>query len=186
MPDQHHHDTVSDTADLRRVLGEIQRRGAIGRLDLGDAIAHADRYAAAIPSSARTAIDLGSGGGLPGLVIAVRCSQLSLTLVERRAKRVDLLRYGVRALGVGDRVDVVDIDVERWVTSPTRPRVDVVTARSFAPLPEVLRVAAALLLPGGICLVSAPPDTLAPPDVVGWRAEVASPGLWVFHVEPAG
>ena len=46
MPDE---TGAPDTADLRRVLREIQRRGAIGRLDLGEAIAHADRYVDAMP-----------------------------------------------------------------------------------------------------------------------------------------
>ena len=48
------------------------------------AVAHADAFAAALPSSAAV-VDLGSGGGLPGLVIAVRRPDLRLTLVERRA-----------------------------------------------------------------------------------------------------
>jgi hypothetical protein len=183
MPDHHTYST-SDTADLRRVLGEIQRRGAIGRVDLGDAIEHADRYAAAVPSTARTAIDLGSGGGLPGLVIAVRCPDVALTLVERRAKRADLLRYGVRALGLAARVTVLDVDVAVLMGDPDRERVDLVTARSFAPLPQVLEVARQLLSATGVCVVSTPPLATEPPRVPGWTGELTPGGVWVFHVEP--
>lgn len=183
MPDHHTYST-SDTADLRRVLGEIQRRGAIGRLDLGDAIEHADRYAAAVPSTARTAIDLGSGGGLPGLVLAVRCPDLALTLVERRAKRADLLRYGVRALGLTARVTVLDVDVEVLLADTERKPVDLVTARSFAPLPQVLDLALALLGRGGACVVSTPPMATVPPEVPGWTGELTASGVWRFHVEP--
>ena len=183
MPDHHTYST-SDTADLRRVLGEIQRRGAIGRLDLGEAIEHADRYAAAVPSTARTAIDLGSGGGLPGLVIAVRCPELAATLVERRAKRADLLRYGVRALGIGARVTVLDADVAVLVDDSDREPVDLVTARSFAPLPQVLEVARQLLTPAGACVVSTPPLATVPPLVPGWSGELVPSGVWRFHVEP--
>lgn len=143
--------------DLVRVLSEIQRRGAIGRGNLLDAIAHADQYVAAAPPAARTAVDLGSGGGLPALVIAVRRPELSVTLVERRAKRVDLLRFGVRALGLVDRVLVVDDDVEHWLSSGPPP-VDLVTARSFAPPLTVLDIAGRLLRPGGMLLISDPPS----------------------------
>ena len=180
MPDE---TGAPDTADLRRVLREIQRRGAIGRLDLGEAIAHADRYVDALPDQVTEAIDLGSGGGLPGLVIATRCRHLRLRLVERRAKRADLLRFGVRALGLGDRVQVVEGDVVSLLKTGELASADVVTARSFAPLPHVLEIAGGLLRGRGCCLVSAPPAPESPPLVDGWTSD-ALPGVWVFHVEP--
>lgn len=171
--------------DLRRVLGQIQRRGGIGPVDLGDAIEHAERYVRSIPSRVRTVIDLGSGGGLPGLVVAVRRPHVHLELVERRAKRADLLRFGVRALGLGDRVSVFDRDVEDLLAADPPRQVDVVTARSFAPLPTALAVAARVLVPGGRCLVSAPPDTDVAPDVGGpWTPRISEPGIWAFEFTP--
>lgn len=156
---------VSDEAEplearLRRVLGEIQRRGAIGRGSLDDAVAHADQFVAALPDVSLDAglIDLGSGGGLPGLVIAVRRPDLRITLVERRAKRADLLAYAVRALDLGDSVRVVADDVDRaCVTGALPVPASVVTARSFA-APEVLTALAGRLVgtPGWL-LVSEPP-----------------------------
>ncbi|MCU1360177.1 MAG: rsmG, partial [Ilumatobacteraceae bacterium] len=92
--------------DLIRVLSEIQRRGAIGRTSLPDAIEHSDKFVALVPTDARSLVDLGSGGGLPGLVVADRRRDLRVVLIERRAKRVDLLRFGVRALGLADSVTV--------------------------------------------------------------------------------
>ena len=82
---------------LRHVLTEIQRRGAIGRVSIDEAIAHADEYVAALPDDLHGGelVDLGSGGGLPGLVIVARRPDLRVTLVERRDKRADLLRFGV-------------------------------------------------------------------------------------------
>lgn len=141
--------------ELVRVLTEIQRRGAIGRGSIEDAIAHAGSFVDALPEGASSLIDLGSGGGLPGLVLAARCPGLRVTLVERRAKRVDLLRYGVRALRLDAHVDVIEGDAhELSILGP----VDVVTARSFGPLHEVLRAASALLPTGGVCIVSTPPQ----------------------------
>jgi 16S rRNA (guanine527-N7)-methyltransferase len=158
---------MTDDAALTRVLSEIQRRGAIGRGPIDAAIAHARRFVAALPEPVPgvdvITVDLGSGGGLPGLVIAVDRPDVQLTLVERREKRADLLRYGVRALDLADRVEVVAADVEAVITAGDagtveRRSVDVVTARSFAPPLVVLSIAGRLLRPDGTCIISDPPD----------------------------
>lgn len=146
--------------DLVRVLSEIQRRGAIGRTSLPDEVAHADRFVRALPAVPRgsvelTLIDLGSGGGLPGLVIAHRRRDLQVTLVERRTKRVDLLRYGMRALALMDTVQVYEGDIAEYVG-----HADVVTARSFGPPLTVLDVSAPIVRPGGMVLISEPPSGL--------------------------
>lgn len=147
---------MPDDDDLVRVLAEIQRRGAIGRTSLTDAIAHAERFVHAIPPDSTSLVDLGSGGGLPGLVIAHRRPDLRIALVERRAKRVDLLRFGIRALGLTDAVTVFDADASTFV-APWGSS-DVVTARSFGPPLVVLTIAAPMVRPGGLVLVSEPPD----------------------------
>lgn len=144
--------------DLVRVLSEIQRRGAIGRTSLPDEIAHADRFVRALPPVGMgpiSLVDLGSGGGLPGLVISHRRRDLSVTLVERRTKRVDLLRYGIRALGLLDSVSVYDGDIADF-----SGQFDVVTARSFGPPLTVLEVSAPIVKPGGLVLISEPPSGL--------------------------
>ena len=144
---------------LRHVLTEIQRRGAIGRVSIDEAIAHADQYVVALPDElyGGDLVDLGSGGGLPGLVIIARRPDLRVTLVERRDKRADLLRFGVRGLDATERVEVVAADAEQVVRrSPAA--FDVVSARSFGPLLEVMRHASQLLRPGGWLIVSEPPE----------------------------
>lgn len=147
-------------AALVRVLAEIQRRGGIGRGPVEESIDHAATFVAALPhlpTGARL-VDLGSGGGLPGLVIIALKPDLHVTLVERRAKRADLLRYGVRALGASERVEVVADDVER-VIDRAPGSFEVVTARSFAPPARVLEVARALLARPGWLLVAEPPTS---------------------------
>ena len=164
MPDPDDHSAVGpndaiDTA-LRRVLLEIQRRGAIGGGPIDEAVAHAEQFAAALPSwveAGARVVDLGSGGGLPGLVLVSRRPDLRITLVERRAKRADLLMYGVRALDATDRVRVVAGDVRTLMTAEPAS-FDVVTARSFAAPAVVLEVATALLRSPGVLLVSEPPS----------------------------
>lgn len=143
--------------DLRRLLGEIQRRGAIGPVDLDAAICHADDFVGALPAGPHSVIDLGSGGGLPGLVIAVRRPDVTLLLVERRAKRADLLRYAVRALGLDHHVSVTEVDATRLGPTLDTPA-DVVTARSFGAPQVLMPIAASLLRSGGVLVVSEPPD----------------------------
>lgn len=151
---------MADHDRLVEVLAGIRERGAIGESSLDEAIRHAEQYVAALPADVSTVADLGSGGGLPGLVIAVRRPDVHLVLVERRQARADLLRRAVAALGVADRAEVVSTDVA--VVAADRPhQFDAVTARSFAAPPVTARWAGVLLRPGGLLVVSEPPTDLA-------------------------
>lgn len=176
---------MTDDSVLIAALAAIQARGAIGEASLEAAIAHADQFVTQIPSPARTLVDLGSGGGLPGLVIAVRRPDLAVTLVERRVTRADLLHRAVAALGVGERVTVFAGDVAAFAErSPAAA--DVVTARSFAAPEITARWASALLRAGGVLVVSEPPDDDPArwPDVLlerrGLRDEGRHQGVRVF------
>lgn len=81
-------------------------------------------------------LDLGSGAGFPGLIVAI-LGQGRVTLIESRTKRVAFLQEAARIAGVSNRVDVVGSRVE---TAPKR-RYDVISARAFAPLPKLLQLA---------------------------------------------
>ena len=141
---------------LLAALATIQDRGAIGERSLPDAVVHAEQFVAAIPAGAESLVDLGSGGGLPGLVIAVRRPELAMVLVERRATRADLLRRAVASLDLGDRVQVFAGDVKD-IASTRAGTADVVTARSFAAPPITAQWAGVLLRVGGVLVVSEPP-----------------------------
>ncbi|HEX2785659.1 MAG TPA: RsmG family class I SAM-dependent methyltransferase [Ilumatobacteraceae bacterium] len=147
---------MADDTELIAALSVIQQRGAIGEKSLVDAIRHADRFVALIPPGRRSVIDLGSGGGLPALVICCRRPDLTVMMVERRATRADLLRRAVASLRLGERSMVVTADVGTVCTDTDR-RFDVVTARSFADVATTVRFIDLLLAPGGIGLVSEPP-----------------------------
>jgi len=147
---------MTDDAPLLDALAVIQARGAIGERSLPAAVAHADRFVDLIPPGARSLVDLGSGGGLPALVIAWRRPQLKVTMVERRATRADLLRRAVSALGLGDRVEVRAIDAQRLCEEAPHD-FEVVTARSFADPGTTVEMIDELLASGGMALVSEPP-----------------------------
>lgn len=148
-------DEVTYDDRLVDVLATIRARGSIGERSLRDAIAHADRFVRALPGGSRRLVDLGSGGGLPGLVIAVRRPDVTVTLVERRVSRADQLKRAVSALSLAN-TNVLGQDV-RLVAAAYPAGFDVVTARSFGPPATTAAWIGRLLRPGGLGLVSEPP-----------------------------
>ncbi|MBK6707607.1 MAG: 16S rRNA (guanine(527)-N(7))-methyltransferase RsmG [Sphingomonadales bacterium] len=82
-------------------------------------------------------IDLGSGAGFPGLVVAL-LSDWHVTLVESRAKRIDYLNRTIALLGLESRAAVAGMPVERVETA----NFGVISARAFAPLPKLLDLSA--------------------------------------------
>lgn len=160
---------MPDDSLLLSALRAIQARGAIGESSLAHAIVHAEQFVAALPVQVSTLVDLGSGGGLPGLVIAVRRPEIHVTLVERRQSRSDLLARAVRALDLGSHVSLVAGDV-RLVGASSPRGFDAVTARSFAAAPITAHWAGVLLKSGGRLVVSEPPLD----DANRWPAELLS------------
>lgn len=95
-----------------------------------------------------TVVDIGSGGGFPGLVLAIARSDLTFLLAERAAKKARFLSYAVRALGltnstIADR-DAVLLDAGQ---------ADVVTARAVSDPDSLWALAEPLLKPGGRALL---------------------------------
>ena len=95
---------------------------------------------------ARDIADLGSGGGFPGLVLAIALPGARVVLVESVGKKAAFLGRATADLGLAN-VEVVDERVEDWAAG--RESVDLVTARALATLPVVLEYGAPLLRAGG-------------------------------------
>ena len=151
---------MTDDTQLIAALEVIQARGAIGEQSLPTAVAHADLFVELIPAGPRSIIDLGSGGGLPALVICWRRPDLTMTMVERRATRADLLRRAVASLQL-QNCTVLTADVGA-VCRRSPASFDVVTARSFADPTMTARFIDVLLAPSGIALISEPPADRSP------------------------
>ena len=81
-------------------------------------------------------LDLGSGAGFPGLIIAL-LTDYNVTLVESRARRIDYLQRAVEMLDLTHRVHVAGVALERLETAPY----SVISARAFAPLPKLFDLA---------------------------------------------
>jgi len=175
---------------LIRVFSAAQRIGALGTQPVPDMITHACAFADALPQSVHTCVDLGSGAGVPGLVIAIARPEIHLTLVDRRSKRTDALQRAIKALGIEDQVNVVCADVESFArTTNTRHSFDAACARGFGPPDFTLKWSAELVKTGGVIVVSEPP--LGSPDrwqginlsAIGVSEPIRVGPVAMFHVE---
>jgi 16S rRNA (guanine527-N7)-methyltransferase len=78
-------------------------------------------------------LDLGSGAGFPGLIVALLGAH-EVVLVESRARRIDYLNRAIVHLGLEDKAVVAGMSLERLESAPF----SVISARAFAPLPKLL------------------------------------------------
>lgn len=105
------------------------------------------------PEKAKRWIDLGSGGGAPGLVVAICLSEdpdVQVDLVESNAKKCAFLREVIRRTGIKARV--YNQRVEDFVLTQKPVDYDVVSARALAPLPRLLDYAETFIQQGAIGL----------------------------------
>jgi 16S rRNA (guanine527-N7)-methyltransferase len=93
-----------------------------------------------------TLLDLGSGAGLPGLVLAMMLPGTAVTLLEPMERRCRFLAECVTELGLAN------VSVLRGRAEDVTIRTDVVTARAVAPLPRLAELAIGVVRPGGMVL----------------------------------
>ncbi len=91
-----------------------------------------------------TIADLGSGGGFPGLILAIATSR-PVTLIESDTRKAAFLREAARETGANASVVISRIEDVTLAA-------DIVTARALAPMPKLLGLAYPLLAKGGACL----------------------------------
>lgn len=140
-------------------------------------IADSAQLVALSPATARTWVDLGSGGGFPGLVAAILLAESNpscrVALVESDTRKAAFLRTAARAAGVP-----VDIFAERAEAAATRTNLkgaDVVSARALAPLERLF---------GWMHPFSGPQTVLLLPKGRDFKAELqAAEKEWTFDVE---
>jgi 16S rRNA (guanine527-N7)-methyltransferase len=132
------------------------------------------------PPSALTWLDLGSGAGFPGLVLAIMASDPLIGqpgtrhfLIESDSRKAAFLREVARSVGVA--VDILCMRIESSETLAKVNSVDCVTARALAPLPRLISWASPFLAPESVCLFLKGRDAAAELD------EAAR--IWSFDVQ---
>src|SRR5262249_13196661 len=108
-------------------------------------------------------VDVGSGGGLPALPLALLRPGLDLVLCEPIAKKVSFLRTAVRALELGERVQVEQRRAEELVAGPQR--FDVAMSRATFEPEAWLALGRQLVIPGGRVFVLTVPGSAIPGQV---------------------
>lgn len=102
------------------------------------------------PPTARSWVDLGAGGGFPGLVVAALAQErqpaLHMTLVESDARKCAFLANAARAMALYVTIE------NRRIEQPPPRRHDVVSARALAPLSRLLDLAAPYMAEGAVAL----------------------------------
>lgn len=174
---------------LFETLGESQRLGFLGAAPVESIVEHARQYVAALADlTVRRVVDLGAGGGVPGLVLAHDLPDVELLLVDRRAKRTDFLLRAVSRLGWTGRVSVVCGDAGALARDPAlRGTFDVVAARGLGSPRVTAELARGFVVPGGHLVVSEPPAVAGADEWVrwpsgplaqlGWERDRRSPGI---------
>lgn len=152
---------TSTLTSEERLLTVLERARAVGFLGPGPLRVHLDHarsYEAQIPAGARSLIDLGSGGGVPGLPIVADLPELSGLLLDASAKRTAFLVWAAIEVGIADRVEVITDRAERGAHRPElRMQFDVAVCRGFGPPAVTIECAAGFVADGGRLLISEPP-----------------------------
>src|SRR5215471_329323 len=167
-----------------RLLAVLQRSRDLGFLGPGPLevqLAHAEGFAAGIAEPPTRWLDLGTGGGVPGLVLAGVWPESMAVLLDSAERRTDFLADVVVELGWSDRVRVVRLRAEEaGRRAELRGGCDLVVARGFGPPGVTAECAAPLLRVGGCLVVSEPPEP-APEMAERWPAD----GLGLLGLVPA-
>jgi 16S rRNA (guanine527-N7)-methyltransferase len=147
---------------LTRALEESRARGYLGPRAIEGQIEHSIGFARCwegiSPLPPASLLDLGSGGGLPGLVLAERWDCRTV-LVDSMAKRMNLLREVLEWPGAPSSIRVITGRAESLARDPSlESTFDLVTARSFGPPSVVAECAVRFLRVGGTLIVSEPPE----------------------------
>jgi 16S rRNA (guanine527-N7)-methyltransferase len=130
-------------AELARWGRRINLVGSTDRSALSAQIEESLAPASMLPSGGRI-VDLGSGAGLPGIPLAIARPDVRMTLVDRRQKKINFLRYINRLLSIG--CEILGRELERG--SP-HELFDVALIRAVAPLRRARELASGWVRPEG-------------------------------------
>jgi len=150
--------TEAARENLLMVFEAAKEEGALGPSPVDEHLKHALAWAEILPEPKRF-IDLGSGGGVPGLILAMLFPDSEAVLIDARRRRSANLEISVHTLGLTERVSVLCARAEEAGRDPElRGGFDLVVARSFGSPAITAECAAPFLAVGGSLSVSEPPS----------------------------
>jgi 16S rRNA (guanine527-N7)-methyltransferase len=105
-----------------------------------------------LPAGPFSLVDVGSGAGLPGLVLALLRSDAAVTLLEPTRKKHAFLAHAIRTLGLSGRVRARAERLDDHLRAGGRGSYDVAVSRALWPAADWLARGLPLLKPGGACI----------------------------------
>ncbi len=119
-------------------------------------------------------VDIGSGAGLPVVPLALARPTLRATLVETAGKKARFLREAVRRLALVERIEVLSARAEQLDRAG---QYDLLSARAFGTLRQILTIGGHLLRPGGrlLAMKGQPPQAELADLPAGWRHVATHP-----------
>ena len=171
---------------LAEVLERSRAVGFLGPGPIDTHIEHASLFGRAVGPAECRFVDIGAGGGVPGLPMLVANPAWSAVLLDASQKRCSFLVWALGELGLTDRAEV-------WCgraevigrEARAREQFDAVVARGFGPPAITLECATPLLRPGGRIVVSEPPVKRNWPAEgllsLGLEQRQSGPGVAVFE-----
>ncbi len=149
---------------LSGVLQRSAEIGFLGGMPIPEQIDHALGFAAVaediLGGMPTSMIDLGTGGGVPGMVLACCWPESRVVLMDGSERRTEFLIESLRQIAVGRGAEVVLGRAEELGHRPDlREGFQVVTSRSFGAPPVTAECGSAFLEDGGILVVSEPPGS---------------------------
>jgi 16S rRNA (guanine527-N7)-methyltransferase len=152
-----------DPGVLLDILENARELGLLGPGPVARQLEHALDLATAIGEFGGRLLDLGSGGGLPGLVLFGRWERATGVLLDAQRRRCDFLTRAVTTLDLDDRVSVECGRAEVLARhEDLRAGFDLVVARSFGSPAVTAECAVGFLRAGGELVVTEPPDSDVP------------------------
>ena len=133
-----------------------------------------------LPDRPLKVLDMGSGGGLPGLALKIVRPDWQVTLAEANQKKTSFLRHVIRLLALRDST-ILSVRVGEQTESPTPRAYELITARALGPLSEFLSLSKPLLAEGGTILAYKGPK--AAKEVEEAQETLSSLGLALVRTE---
>jgi 16S rRNA (guanine527-N7)-methyltransferase len=142
-------------------------------------IADSLSFLSALPSDTRTLADAGSGAGIPGVPIAIVRTDLRVSLIEARQRRVSFLSTVVRELALG-HVEVIGARLEQ-LGETHADRFDAVVSRCAGASSTIVPAIMPIVRRGGTVIVSAASTSEVGPGGEALALRTADGGLRRFH-----
>lgn len=180
-----------DLADVTESLERARELGLLGPAPVDQHVRHAQGFVAAIGQNAvGTLLDLGSGAGVPGLLLAAMLPQVRVVLLDANLRRTTFSASVVEDLELSSRVMVLRDRAEEAGRLPAwRERFDVVVGRAFGAPGPTAECGSPFLRVDGLMVVSEPPrpddrTSLGEPCLPEAKQRWPPSGLWLLGLIP--